>query len=173
MASGDHFDIECAVRADLSSPVKTFLDEMKSGSWEPVQEGASAIDEEEHLEPDEQVECYSWFVKACKRIATKGTPIHGQSYNQLQNGIWEIKHWDLRISFFDTDGTGQYEPLIDYDSYKGTRKTRPWPENFEEYLRLTTAFPKSQQEVHIEKSQEVREEDLEHDRNQDSSAVTS
>lgn len=129
---------------------------MKSGSWAP--EG------EEQLEADEQINCYAWFVKACKKIATTGEPIHRQSFNQLQNGIWELKHYRLRISFYDTDGSGDYEPLIDRDSYKGTFASRPWPEDFEEYLRLTTAFGKANQDEHIILAQEVREEDLEHDR---------
>jgi hypothetical protein len=161
VAQGDFFDVECAVRSDLSSPVDEFLVAMKSGTWEP---GLDNSIEEEHLEPDEQITEYSWFIRACSHIASTGEPIYNHSYNQLQEGIWEIKHYKLRISFYDTDGSGEYEPLIDYDSYEGTFATRPWPQDFLEYLRLTTAFKKSEQDEHIALAPIVRTEDLEHDR---------
>lgn len=142
----------------MSSPVEEFLDDMRTGAWSPEEE-------DDELEADEQITCYSWFLKACKKIANTGQPVHRHSFNQLQNGIWELKHINLRISFYDTDGTGNYEPFIDRDSYKGTYASRPWPDGFDEYLRLTTAFGKLSQDRHIVLAQEVREEDLEHDRN--------
>lgn len=156
VARGQCFDVECAVRADLSSPVGTFIDELTAGSWHP--DYAS-----EEIPADEQIDFLYWFTSACNQIATNGQPPHNQSFNQLQNGIWEIKHWDVRVSFYDTDGSGEYQPLIDYDSYRGLYASRPWPDDFDEYLRLTTAFTKSVQKAHIELAQEVREEDLQHD----------
>lgn len=156
IAAGDQFAVECAVRTDLSSPVSDFLDTVQVGTADHV----------EDLEPDEQIEWFDWFTAACEALADNGTLPHRQDHNQLLDGIWEIKHGVLRVSFFDTDGTGEYEPLIDYDSYSRFT-TRPWPEDFCYYLRLTTAFEKTTPKTppaEIELAKTVRTEDLEHDR---------
>lgn len=158
VASGACFDIECAVRTDLTSPVAEFLEGMRSGTL-GAQDGVA-------YEADEQLEWRDWFLAACRHIARKGRPPHRDAHNQLQDGIWELKHWDLRVSFYDTDGSGTYEPTVDHASY-GRLVTRPWPDNFEEFLRLTTTFPKTGQKTPPEEialAIQVREEDLAHDR---------
>lgn len=158
VAEGRWFAVECAVRRDLSSPVADFLDGLRVGK-SPVAQTAG-------LELDEQIDWRRWFVQACRRIADDGHPPHRDAHNQLRDGIWELKHWQLRVSFYDTDGSGRYEPLID-DALHSRFKTRPWPQDFEENLRLTTAFGKTGQKTEpaqIQLAIDVREEDLEHDR---------
>lgn len=157
VARGEWFTVECAVRRDRSSPVAEFLQDLGDGA-SPV---ASEV-----LEKDEQIDWRRWFVRACHRVATTGRPPHGDAHNQLQDGIWELKYWDLRVSFYDTDGSGVYVPLVDTESYSRFT-TRPWPEDFLESLRLTTAFAKTGQKTdpaQIALAIDVREEDLEHDR---------
>ena len=158
VASGEWFTIECAVRADLSSPAGEFLIALESGTW--------ATRDEALQEPDEQISWRSWFVAACEFLAETGWPPHGNPYNQLQDGIWELKHQVLRVPFYDTDGCGNSTPKIDYDSYSRFT-TRPWPEDFDEFLRLTTAFEKTTQKTdprEIQLALTIREEDLDHDR---------
>lgn len=158
VADGDHFLIECAIRRDLSSPVADFLDEMAAGAWAPGVENG--------LEPDEQVSWTDAFFAACEHLADTGSPIYAASFNQLRDGIWELKHWDLRVSFYDTDGHGNHTPVVDRDSYP-RYANRPWPDGFDENLRLTSAFQKRGQkaeERHMAFANQVREEDLEHDR---------
>ena len=73
-----------------------------------------------------------------------------------------------RVTFFDTDGSGVDDPTVDYDSYVGFHTPRPWPEDFEENLRLTTGFMKRAQKTppkEINFARLVRKEDLRHDRN--------
>lgn len=156
IADGDQFSVECAVRTDMSSPVAEFLDTVEAG----------AADNVEVLEPDEQIRWFDWFTAVCEGLADHGSLPHRDDHNQLLDGIWEIKHGVLRVTFFDTDGTGDYEPLIDPTPYSRFT-TRPWPEGFLYYLRLTTAFEKTTQktppaQIHLAKI--VRKEDLEHDR---------
>lgn len=156
IAEGGQFAVECAVRTDLSSPVSEFLDSVEGGNADHV----------EDLEPDEQILWFDWFTAACERLAQHGTLPHRHDHNQLRDGIWEIKHSVLRVTFFDTDGNGQDEPLIDHESYSRFA-TRPWPDDFLYYLRLTTAFEKTSQQTppaEIELAKTVRTEDLEHDR---------
>ncbi|MDQ4491132.1 hypothetical protein RBS60_13090 [Sinomonas sp. ASV486] len=124
------------------------------------------MEAKEELAPDEQVSCYHWFLRAAQKLARTGKPIHKDSYNQLRDGIWELKHANLRISFYDTDGSGHYDPLIDRESY-GPWTTRPWPDDFLEFLRLTTAFEKLHQPEHITLAKQVRKEDLAHDQEQE------
>ncbi|WP_421740692.1 hypothetical protein [Cellulomonas sp.] len=156
IAHGEQFAVECAVRTDLSSPVSEFLDDVQAG----------AADRVEGLEADEQIDWFDWFMAACDGLADFGTLPHSHDHNQLLDGIWEIKHSVLRVSFFDTDGTGTYEPLIDRTPYSRFA-ARPWPDDFLYYLRLTTAFEKTTQKTppaEIELAKTVRTEDLEHDR---------
>jgi hypothetical protein len=156
IAEGEQFAVECAVRADLTSPVSQFLDAVGSGSAEHVGD----------LEADEQIDWFDWLIAACDGLAHYGWLPHRHAHNQLLDGIWEIKHSVLRISFFDTDGTGKYEPLIDRESYPPPA-TRPWPDDFDYYLRLTTAFTKTSAKTpptEIALAKTVRTEDLEHDR---------
>ena len=159
VAEGDQFAIECAVRSDLSSPVAEFLDGMKAG--DPSVEQADGA-----FESDEQVEWFDWFLSACEGLANTGYLPHRDAHNQLHDGIWELKHSVLRVSFFDTDGNGNYSPKIDRVSYSSL-STRPWPEDFDYYLRLTTAFQKTGRNPPpdaIQLAKQVRTEDLTHDR---------
>lgn len=129
---------------------------MERGQWD-------GGDADVTMEVDEQIDWLDWFLGACEQLADGGRLPHQNAHNQLRDGIWEFKHWDLRVSFYDTDGSGEYSPLIDRDSYSRFT-TRPWPDDFLQHLRLTTAFHKDVQQHHISLAATVRGEDLEHDR---------
>ncbi len=160
IADGDQHEIACAVRADcVTSPVAKFLDDLECGLVDP----ASAPD----LEPDEQIGHRVWLHAAFERFAEEGDVPGPNSHNQLRDGIWEIKRFNLRIAFFDTDGCGGYDPKINFDG-AGLWSPPEWPE-FDEYIRLATAFvkppkrrPTPPREIALAKK--VRDEDVNHDR---------
>jgi len=155
VVDGSVFEVACAVRADgTTSYVADFLDALERGEWER--------ERAENLAPDEQLTFRDWFYAALFSIADDGLPPHG-GYNQLRDGIWEIKHWDVRVTFFDTDGTGTYLPK----TTQGGFWNPSWPDDFEPFLRLSTVFDKTGQkagEGNIRLAIQVREEDLAHDR---------
>ena len=158
VAEGECFSIEFAVRTNGRSPAAEFL--------RGLQEGASSGSDGVELSADERVDAWAWFLEACDRIARQGDPPPGRTYNQLQDGIWELKHQMARLTFFDTDGSGADDPTIDYDSYAGFQAQRPWPEDFEEILRLSTGFMKRAQKTPLKEinfARLVRKEDLRHD----------
>lgn len=159
VADGECFTVEFAMRTSGRSPAAEFLRGLQGeGS------GRSGGDE---LAADEQVDPWVWFLEACDRIARRGDPPPGRSFNQLEGGIWELKHLAARITFFDTDGSGADDPTIDYDSYVGFQQPRPWPDGFDEILRLATGFMKKSQKTpprEMNFAGLVRKEDLRHDR---------
>jgi len=159
---GDVYEVSCAVRADgVESPVAKFLDALKDGTW------SVKTDEASTLSPDEQVKVHKWLLTAVEHFANFGELPHVGDWNQLTQGIWEIKHWDLRVSFFDTDGEGNYTPKITERIHTGGGGYCPLPD-FDDYVRLGTVFIKTTaktQKHDIEFAQQVRDEDLAHDRN--------
>ena len=154
VADGRYCEIACAVRADgVTSYVAAFLEALEQGAWE--REHAA------DLPKDEQLQFRDWFLEAVWSIADEGLPPNG-GYNQLRDGVWEIKHWDVRVTLFDTDGEGNYFPKIEERGLWSV----PWPE-FDEYLRLSTVFDKVGEkagEHNVQLAIDVREEDLAHDR---------
>jgi hypothetical protein len=160
VADGGQHEIACAVRADcVTSPVAEFLDDLADGLVDP----SSAPD----LEPDEQIGHRAWLLGALEWFAEEGELPAPRAHNQLRDGIWEIKRYNLRIAFFDTDGCGDYDPKIDFDGAgPWTPPELPW---FDDYIRLATWFvkPPKQRKTpphQIALAKQVREEDVNHDR---------
>lgn len=159
VAEGECFTVEFAIRTNGQSPAAHLL--------RGLQEGESDDQHASQLAPDEQIDVWAWFLEACDRIATWGDPPPGRTFNQLEGGIWELKRWAARVTFFDTDGSGADDPTIDYDSYAGFQQPRPWPDNFDDILRLATGFMKRSQKTpprEMNFAGLVRKEDLRHDR---------
>ncbi|MEU2199542.1 hypothetical protein [Isoptericola sp. NPDC019482] len=160
LADGRIHEIACAVRADgVTSPVATFLDELADGLVDP----SSAPD----LEHDEQITHRAWLEAAFERFADEGDLPGPRGWNRLRDGVWEIKRFNLRITFFDTDGVGGYDPKL---GFEGDGYWAP-PElpDFDEFIRLATAFvkPPAQRKTpdrEIYRAKQVREEDVSHDR---------
>lgn len=156
VASGKQHDVECAVRTDLSSPVSTFLSDLREGS---LDDDAPAGLED----ADEQVSFYYWFLAAAQHLAETGELPDRVGYNALRSGVWEIKRWNVRVTFFDTDGSGSQTPKKTEIDILRKRPEWPW---FDEYLRLTTAFEKTSQktpEEQLRLAEAVMREDLAHD----------
>lgn len=158
---GDWYEVSCAVRADgISSPVAEFLEALKERKWTP------GADESSDMVLDEQVKDYQWFVAKLEYFADYGEFPQNGNWNQLMNGIWEIKRGAIRVSFFDTDGHGNYSPKIVARVHTGGGGYCPLPE-FDDYVRLGTVFLKGSGKTppsEIDLAEKVREEDLAHDR---------
>jgi hypothetical protein len=161
VADGVVYEVACAVRSDgTTSPVSDFLDLLAGGLVDP----SSALD----LEPDEQISHRAWLEAALERFADEGDLPGPRDWNRLRDGVWEIKRFNLRVTFFDTDGAGGYDPKIGFD---GGYWNPPELPEFDEYIRLATAFVKPPKvrktpEREIALAKQVREEDVCHDRDE-------
>jgi len=155
IADGKTYEVACAVRADgTTSPVARFLDELKGKRWVS------------QLDADEQIRAYAWVLAAIEYFADSGDFPHVGDWNQLMNGIWEIKHWNLRISFFDTDGLGNFDPKVTQRVYVAGGGYCPLPE-FDEFIRLGTVFEKRTAKTpsaELALAAQIRNEDLAHDK---------
>lgn len=163
VAIGDCYVVECAVRADGSSPAEEFLRALRENSLP---------DDPEQGFADEQVGVYAWFLRVIQNFADTGEPWHKGAVNYLTDGIWEFKRRNKRITFYDTDGEGGYtrKPRID-DSREADVDPNQndfwWFPNFDENIRLGHSFLKEGQETPSDDliaAEEVRKEDLKHDR---------
>lgn len=158
VASGDAFLIECAVRADFSSPVSEFLDQLAAGRFE-----VRRNPELDSLEA--QSNLYMRFVAGMEFLAEHGELPQGSlTFNSLEDGIWEFKPGSLRVTFFDTDGRGNH--IAKRRERNFVTGQIPWPDDYDYFLRLATAFEKRGRRAepgHIYTAKKVREEDLEHD----------
>lgn len=162
IARGESHDVYCAVREDGTCPAGEFLDALKEGRWEP--------DPDAHeLPSDEQISDWHWFLDAIRYWASTGEPVYARAVNDLDDGIWEFKHGSKRLSFYDTDGRGRYEPKLRIrDRSQAIPDTAYWDiPYFDDEIRLGHAFPKTSQrtpDYELTETQKVREEDLAHDR---------
>jgi len=158
---GDTYCVECAVRADrVTSPVAHFLDALKEKTWAP------GLGESSHLEPDEQLKAYAWLLVAIEYFAEEGLFPHVGDWNQLMRGIWEIRRWEIRVTFFDTDGRGNYTPKTMDRIVTGGGGYCPLPD-FDPFIRLGTVFEKTTPKTpqhELDLAERIRREDLDHDK---------
>ncbi|WP_144022855.1 hypothetical protein [Asanoa hainanensis] len=160
---GACYVIECAVRSDgLTSPAADFLDQLSRGMW------IEDPDFGEHFPDDAQISDYDKLLTFFQTLADRGEPCYGRAVNDLDDGIWEFKLGAKRLSFFDTPGDGTYYPkLRPRTADEASGGDYYWFPNFDEYVRLGHAFPKTGRQTtdrDLELTLVVREEDLEHDK---------
>lgn len=161
IVKGQMHQVDCAVREDGRSPAGEFLDALKSGAW----------DRAEGTEPlDEQIGDYHWFLNAVRHWANAGEPVYRDAVKALDNGVWEFRHGDKRLTFFDTDGRGDYTAKLPIREYKDADApdSEFWQiPYFDPLIRVGHAFTKVSQKTlpqDLSESEKVREEDLAHDR---------
>jgi len=161
IARGQFHDVDCAVRKDGRSPAGQFLDALKNGVWDHTVES----------EPrDEQISDYHWFLNAIRHWASTGEPVYRDAVKALEDGVWEFRHGDKRLTFFDTDGRGGYTAKLPIRRYAEAEapESEYWQiPYFDRLIRIGHAFTKVSQKTlkkDLSESQEVREEDLAHDR---------
>jgi hypothetical protein len=155
VATGEWYQISCAVRSDgTTSPAAAFLDALRQN---PATEGG---------EPDENISLYHWFIATFEYFAETGDTPQPWNTNQLNAGIWEFKRASCRISFFDTDGQGNYRPKISERQPAVGGGVSPLPE-FDRYIRLGATWTKASQKAqqkHLSFAAQIRWENLQHDR---------
>ena len=162
----NRFMVECAVLADgVTSPSSDVLDSLKAGILTPDpdrKEGDPWPDEEQPVD-------YYKFMAMLRHLLKHGEPEHQREVNDLEAGVWEFKISTKRLTFFDTDGAGSFEPKLRILAIEKA----PYPDSdfwwfpeFEHILRVGHAFVKTGPQAgadNIRMSQEVRREDLAHD----------
>jgi hypothetical protein len=159
-----HEAIECAVRADGTSPASDFLDELLAGAW---------VDDPDHVPPadDEQIHDYAKLFAKIEYVGRHGQPDTATSVNHLQEGIWEFKHNTRRLSYWDTDGNGNFTPKPRYGSANERPDPIPaggywWYPEMDTVLRLGCPWPKTGTYAPPQKIAEaldIRTEDCSHD----------
>jgi len=155
---GKCHDVDCATRSDGSAPGGDFLDALKNSRWESG----------EHR--DEQVDDYSWFLNAIRHWANTGEPVYSSAVNALEDGIWEFRHGDKRLTFYDTDGRGGCTPkmLIRDHADAEVPDSSHWQiPYFDPLIRIGHAFTKRTQKTpaaDLAAAADVRTEDLDHDK---------
>lgn len=158
---GQMHEVDCAARRDGSCPAGEFLDALKKGTWDHDDETCSA---------DEQLDEYSKFLYAIKYWANNGEPAYKEAVKSLDDGIWEFRYADKRLTFYDSDGKGSYTaklPIRDYAEADAPDSQYWQIPNFDHLIRLGHAFTKRTQKTtnsDLATSRTVREEDLAHDR---------
>lgn len=165
VALGDCYAIHYAVRADGSVPAREFMDALREKRW------ANDPDEPK-LPADAQLGDYWHFLRACKHLADTGEPKRSGLVNALDEGVWEFKVSQKRMSWFDTDGEGGYtaKPLIrDRDASAHPQDEFWFFPDFDPLIRLGHCFPKAKHvrrtpQRDLDVSIAVRREDLDHDR---------
>lgn len=158
---GDAYEVLCAMEADgCTSPAWNLLEQLRQGEWPDP--------ETTDLPKDAQISLRSKIRALIKMLANEGRlPV--QNFNKLREGIWEMKHSDVRLTFYDTPGDGTWTPKDGDVAFDWQQKPfYPQLPDFDEFLRLGHAFEKPEDvqktpEHDIAESLRVRMEDLGHD----------
>lgn len=145
---GTHFAIESAVRRDGTSPALNMLNQLAQGMVEipdfpPPDSAQSAF----------LTDMMFFF----KEIADGYQPRQG-ALNYLTEGIWELKRETIRITFYDTDGSGKFH---------GHQHKRFLEDSFYPIFRLGHSFVKQSAKTSPEdiyQALQTRKEDIEHDK---------
>jgi hypothetical protein len=161
IARGELHYVECAIRENGSCPAGQFLDALKSGSWNHNDEAGPS---------DEQIDDYHWFLDAIRHWTRTGEPKYKDAVKALKDGVWEFRHGDKRLTFYDTDGRGGYiakHPILEHTKADAPDSQYWQIPNFGELIRLGHAFSKVSQKTldrDLDEALRIREEDLAHDR---------
>lgn len=159
-----HEAVECAVRADGSSPAESFLTALQAGAWDEAPDHRPPHD-------DEQIHDFYKLLAKIESVGRHGMPDTSTSTNYLEDGIWEFKHHTRRLTYWDTPGDGTYSPKPKFKSDDERPTECPeggywWYPDMDAYLRLGVAWPKTDDLAPPEGIQEaiqVRAEDCGHD----------
>lgn len=164
LTDGKYCIVEHALCGDMQSPSETAWSQMEAGEWTEDPNVDSIPDDAQISQTQKMRTGIEWF-------AEHGYPSNSFcTINDLRSGIWEFRLGRIRISFFDTDGAGGFDPKYRVRD----RADSPYPEHdfwwlpeFDEDLRLGHCFGKTTEKTEeddISETLRVREEDLEHDR---------
>lgn len=161
---GYHVAVQCAVRADRSSPAVVFLQGLRGGVRR---------EDPEHRPPRdmEQIHDFHALIAKIEHVGFHGQPESRDDVNDLEGGVWEFRHGTRRLSYWDTPGNGTYDPKFRVDDIRTVSGAQPedpwWYPDMDPYLRLGGGWDKDAQMAPPERIQEaldIREEDTAHDR---------
>jgi hypothetical protein len=160
-----HEVIECAWRSDRSSPGAAFCRSIAIGEWRTDPNFARSPD------PD-QIQDWAKLLAKIEYVGKNGMPAKAGDVNFLKSGVWEFKHADRRLTYWDTDGEGHYAPKNKYQDIDERESAVPgggywWYPDMDAVLRLGCAWPKTEQKAPqhlVEEALDIREEDCTHDR---------
>lgn len=159
LADGEAHEISCAVLKDgISSPAVELLDLLERNMWPDPKVS--------ELPDARQANAKRRFLAQVNHLAEFGELEPG--FNRLKDGVWELKFWALRITFFDTNGDGTYSPKYGSDNYDWSGTNQPELPIFDDFIRIGHYFGKNSPQTSpsdIYRSLKVREEDLSHDCN--------
>ena len=161
VASGDWADIECAVDLDgQTSPAKSLLDALAAGEWaDPLAT---------KLPDDRQVSLRRRLYALFESIAETGEFWPRDACRPLENGLWEFKVTNLRLTFYDTDGEGTWDNKIAETQFSWDGK-KYWelPEDYDQFVRIGHHFPKTDDlasQSDLDEAFRLRDEDTNHDK---------
>ncbi|MDP1712406.1 MAG: hypothetical protein Q8K86_08115 [Candidatus Nanopelagicaceae bacterium] len=161
-ATDCHDKVECALRADKTSPAEDFWLSLRANAWpsgcaELVHPDAEAIDE------------YYKITEMLEHLVKTGTPQYEGASKYLKEGIWEVRHYRVRLPYFDVDENGENIPkaphddrrIVDPDGLDDDWWKYP---HMDQTIRLTHGFIKSGDTApeQYELAIQIRNEDLEH-----------
>ena len=145
---GSHFAIECAIRKDGSSPAMRMFDQLAQGR----------VNIPDVPPPDSaQPSFLTDLMIFIKEIADGYLPRSG-ALNYLTEGLWELKRETIRITFYDTDGAGNFH---------GHQHKRFLEDQFYPILRLGHSFVKQSEKTSQEDLYQAlltRKEDIHYDK---------
>lgn len=151
--------VECALRADGTSPAIELFDRLKEQMWD---------DPDSQALPDEYQASILFRLYAAIEGISDGEDPEPGVLEFLRNGIWQLNVASLRLTFYDTDGKGSCPSLhfVPERQFDGTYRL---PDSFAEIIRLGHYFGKPRAvrrtpKEHLRTAFAVRKEDMEYDR---------
>ena len=157
-----HDKVECALRADGSSPAFDFWNELQKGVF---QDGRAAFIDPES---EDQISDFIVLARVLRGLIETGYPIYGRAINDLRRGIWEIKGGEARMPFFDVEReSGMHTPksrvAVRWEVDPNMQVDYWWFPHMDQTLRMTHGFIKDGDltpEEEMSKAESIRQEDL-------------
>ena len=152
------YRVEYAIRADGTEPARAFLQALKAGHLpnDPLTKG---------IPDEEQITDYSRLISLMTTVAADGEPLRSNQLNYLEDGLWEFKHGNKRIAFYDVDEQGMHTPKA-----KCSMAASPTPDSaywwlpdLDPVLRVTNGWIKTGDlapDTELELAKQIRLEDL-------------
>lgn len=154
---GRFHEIAYALRADgTSEPGWDLMTQLENKRWP---DGRRSDDHQPNLRRR--------LLAIIQYLAENGEIDSRGSYNSLGNGLWELKVEDIRLTFYDTDDQGSWDPKLGESVSVMGRNVWILPEDFEVFIRLGLWFEKVDNRAlpsDIDEAHQVRMEDIDHDR---------
>ena len=152
-----HNRIEFALDKNLDEPARQYLEAIKSKALAQIDPSAPDLND------------FFAIILIFEELLKRGRRPNNLAVNCLNEGIWEVKKFTARVTYFDVDSNGDHTPKEWNDDIRdldpGDRDDDWQYPRLDEILRLATGFTKKTQRApsrEIENAKRVRKEDLAH-----------